>query len=102
MTYTKKIIIIEHRLQQTLSLTQKLSNQLSTTKTHSLTTHLNSATMFTDFNFTTFNIYNLNKVEKEMLVWVLDKTNDNRTEAAEVLGISRRSFYSKLKKHKLK
>ena len=68
MTYTKKIIIIEHRLQQTLSLTQKLSNQLSTTKTHSLTTHLNSATMFTDFNFTTFNIYNLNKVEKEMLI----------------------------------
>ena len=44
----------------------------------------------------------LGEVEKEMLTWVLEITNDNRTQAAELLGISRRSLYSKLEKYDLK
>ena len=44
----------------------------------------------------------LDEVEKEMLTWVLESTNDNRTKAAELLGISRRSLYSKLEKYDLK
>ena len=44
----------------------------------------------------------LDDIEKEMLTWVLEKTNDNRTKTAELLGISRRSLYSKLEKYHLK
>ena len=44
----------------------------------------------------------LDEVEKELLTWVLESTNDNRTQAAELLGISRRSLYSKLEKYNLK
>ncbi|MEH7253210.1 sigma 54-interacting transcriptional regulator [Neobacillus niacini] len=39
--------------------------------------------------------------EKEVILQTLKKTNNNRTEAMKILGISRRTFYQKLKKHNL-
>ncbi|WP_353892964.1 sigma 54-interacting transcriptional regulator [Proteinivorax hydrogeniformans] len=43
----------------------------------------------------------MDSVEKETLELVLEKTNNNRTKAAELLGIHRTSLYKKLRKHKL-
>ncbi|MGC8756073.1 MAG: helix-turn-helix domain-containing protein [bacterium] len=42
----------------------------------------------------------LNEVEKSVMVQVIKKTN-NKSEAIKLLGISRRTFYYKLKKYKL-
>ena len=36
-----------------------------------------------------------------MIIHTLEASNDNRTQAAELLGISRRALYSKLHKHNL-
>ncbi|MEE4310558.1 MAG: sigma-54 dependent transcriptional regulator [candidate division KSB1 bacterium] len=44
----------------------------------------------------------LAKVEKEMILKALSVSNNNRTKAAELLGISRRAIYNKLKKHNIK
>jgi len=44
----------------------------------------------------------LENVEREMLIRALAETNNNRTRAAELLGISRRVIYNKLNKHKIK
>ncbi|MBD3289591.1 AAA domain-containing protein [candidate division KSB1 bacterium] len=44
----------------------------------------------------------LKKIEREMIVQTLGAVNNNRTEAAELLGLSRRGFYNKLNKHNLK
>ena len=40
---------------------------------------------------------NLQKMEERMILLALDRTNDNRTEAAKLLGISRRTMQRKLK-----
>jgi len=41
----------------------------------------------------------LDEIEREMILRTLDMTDNNRKEAAELLGISRRSLYNKLNKH---
>lgn len=43
----------------------------------------------------------LDDVEHEMILRTLDMTQNNRKEAAELLGISRRSLYNKLKKYNI-
>lgn len=43
----------------------------------------------------------LEAVEKEFIARTLTSTGGNKTEAADVLGISRRALYNKLKKHGL-
>lgn len=43
----------------------------------------------------------LEQAEKQMVEKALELTRDNRTRAAEILGITRRSLYNKLKKHGL-
>jgi transcriptional regulator of acetoin/glycerol metabolism len=37
-----------------------------------------------------------------MIITTLKSTNNNRTRAAKLLGISRRAIYNKLKKHNIK
>ncbi len=44
----------------------------------------------------------LKKIEREMIIQALGAVNNNRTEAAELLGLSRRGFYNKLSKHDIK
>jgi transcriptional regulator with PAS, ATPase and Fis domain len=39
--------------------------------------------------------------EKQMIIEALNKTNQNRTQAAEVLGISRRTLQNKIKEYGL-
>lgn len=41
----------------------------------------------------------LEQIEKEMVLKALSVSNNNRKKAAELLGISRRAIYNKLKKH---
>ncbi|MBL8957529.1 MAG: sigma-54-dependent Fis family transcriptional regulator [Myxococcaceae bacterium] len=41
------------------------------------------------------------QVEKEALIEALKKSNDNRTTAARILGVSRRTLYNKLAEHGL-
>lgn len=41
-------------------------------------------------------------VEREMILQALSASNNNRTQAAELLGISRRAIYNKLRKHNIK
>lgn len=43
----------------------------------------------------------LEEVERTMVLRALEATGNNRKEAAELLGISRRVIYNKLKKHKI-
>lgn len=43
----------------------------------------------------------LNEVEREMVLNALAATDNNRKEAAKLLGISRRAIYNKLNKHKI-
>ncbi len=43
----------------------------------------------------------LDQVEKEMILQALAESKNNRTRAAELLGISRRAIYNKLRKHNL-
>lgn len=43
----------------------------------------------------------LEVVEREMVIRALSEANNNRTRAAELLGISRRAIYNKLRKHNL-
>jgi DNA-binding NtrC family response regulator len=43
----------------------------------------------------------LDEIERTMVIRALEATNNNRKEAAELLGISRRVIYNKLKKHGL-
>jgi DNA-binding NtrC family response regulator len=43
----------------------------------------------------------LSEVEREMVISALTATNNNRKEAALLLGISRRALYNKLEKHKI-
>jgi DNA-binding NtrC family response regulator len=44
----------------------------------------------------------LEEVEHEMIIRALSTTRNNRKRAAELLGISRRALYNKLKKHNIK
>jgi two-component system NtrC family response regulator len=44
----------------------------------------------------------LDRVEREMIVRTLEAAGNNRTRAAELLGISRRALYNKLQKHNLR
>jgi transcriptional regulator with PAS, ATPase and Fis domain len=39
--------------------------------------------------------------EKQMIIEALNKTNQNRTQAAELLGISRRTLQNKIKEYGL-
>jgi transcriptional regulator with PAS, ATPase and Fis domain len=41
-------------------------------------------------------------MERRMILEVLSAADNNRTRAAEQLGISRRSLYSKLRKYDIK
>jgi len=41
----------------------------------------------------------LEENEKEYIMWVLDQANDNKTKAAEILGIDRVSLWRKLKRY---
>ena len=41
----------------------------------------------------------LEENEKEYIMWVLDQVNDNKTKAAEILGIDRVSLWRKLKRY---
>jgi len=41
----------------------------------------------------------LNEVEREMVIRALAQAKNNRTRAAELLGISRRALYNKMQKH---
>ncbi len=43
----------------------------------------------------------LDQVERDMILRCLSVTGNNRTRAAELLGISRRALYNKLKTHKI-
>lgn len=43
----------------------------------------------------------LEDAERKMIVSTLEVANDNRTKAAELLGISRRAIYNKLRKHNI-
>jgi DNA-binding NtrC family response regulator len=43
----------------------------------------------------------LGEIEREMIVQALAYTGNNRKRAAEILGISRRSLYNKLTKHRI-
>lgn len=43
----------------------------------------------------------LDEIEKNLIMQALDKANNNKSEAARLLGISRRSIYSKMKTHNL-
>jgi DNA-binding NtrC family response regulator len=40
-------------------------------------------------------------VERHFIEAALELTNDNRTSASEVLGVSRQSLYVKMRRHKL-
>jgi len=44
----------------------------------------------------------LDEVEREMVVRALAQAKNNRTRAAELLGISRRALYNKMRKHGIK
>ncbi len=44
----------------------------------------------------------LKEVEKQMILRTLEETNGNRTHAADILGISRRTLQLKLKKYEIK
>ena len=44
----------------------------------------------------------LSAVEREMILQALSASKNNRTQAAELLGISRRAIYNKLRKHNIK
>jgi DNA-binding NtrC family response regulator len=44
----------------------------------------------------------LDRMEREMIVRTLEAAGNNRTRAAELLGISRRALYNKLQKHNLR
>ncbi|MBN2269552.1 MAG: sigma-54-dependent Fis family transcriptional regulator [Sedimentisphaerales bacterium] len=44
----------------------------------------------------------LNEVEREMVVRALAATDNNRKQAADLLGISRRALYNKLRRHNIK
>jgi transcriptional regulator with PAS, ATPase and Fis domain len=44
----------------------------------------------------------LNEVEREMVVRALAAAGNNRKRASELLGISRRALYNKLRKHNIK
>ena len=44
----------------------------------------------------------LDEIERTMVIRALEATNNNRKEAARLLGISRRVIYNKLRKHGLK
>ncbi len=43
----------------------------------------------------------LHEVERRMILCALEHAGDNRTQAAKLLGITRRAIYNKLKKHNL-
>ena len=44
----------------------------------------------------------LDRMEREMIVRTLEASGNNRTRAAQLLGISRRALYNKLQKHNLR
>jgi len=44
----------------------------------------------------------LDSMEKKMILRTLEKCGNNRTQAASLLGISRRALYNKLRKHSLR
>jgi DNA-binding protein Fis len=45
--------------------------------------------------------FNLQEVEKALIIKALDKCEGNRTEAAKLLGISRRTLHRKLNEYQL-
>ena len=45
---------------------------------------------------------NLDELEKRYLLYVLEKTDGNRTKAAEILGIDRRTLYRMAERFEIK
>ena len=43
----------------------------------------------------------MNRIEKEIILEALRRTDNNRTRAAELLGFSRPTLHSKIEKHRL-
>ncbi len=43
----------------------------------------------------------MNRIEKEIILETLRRTDNNRTRAAELLGFSRPTLHSKIEKHRL-
>ncbi len=43
----------------------------------------------------------MRQIERDVLVATLARTANNRTLAARVLGLSRRTFYNKLEEHQI-
>ncbi len=50
-------------------------------------------------NFSNGNVMQVNEMEKKMIVRALEKANGNKKKAAEILGISRKMLYTRLKKY---
>jgi DNA-binding NtrC family response regulator len=46
--------------------------------------------------------FSLDKLEKDLVIQALEKSQYNKTEAAKILGISRSRLRSKLRKFKIK
>ncbi len=51
---------------------------------------------------TSSNIKSIDELEQEYISWVLERTGQNKSRAAELLGINRASLYRKLKKTQFK
>ncbi len=43
----------------------------------------------------------LDEIERQIIIKALEVTGNNRTEAAKLLGISRRAIYNRLRKHSI-
>ncbi|MDQ1318053.1 MAG: two-component system, NtrC family, response regulator HydG [Candidatus Poribacteria bacterium] len=45
--------------------------------------------------------WSIKEVEKDLVIKTLEQTNGNRTKAAEILGITRKTLQNKLKEYEL-
>ncbi len=55
-----------------------------------------------DVSFENLNLkQNIEKIEKNLIKYVLNKVNNNKEKASEILGITRKTLYEKLKKYYL-
>ena len=49
-----------------------------------------------------FSLLSLEELEKNHIIEVLKKTNNNRQQTAKILNVSRQTLYRKLKKYKIR